>query len=195
MENATSESRQNLIRVAQGETPGESLEPLPEPVLALLLKLDAPLRLVAHLRAVHHVAGGLLRELEGLGEVDREAILFGAATHDVGKIRQPEELHRSGTLHEESGYRLLLQEGFPENLARFARTHASPSRGTGLEDLLVALADKLWRGRRDGDLESQLAERLRGEREPWESFLALDEVCERLAERGPERLAFQNQFA
>ena len=156
-------------------------------------KEDGAVEVIAtrgNLRAVHDVAAHLLRELAP--KVDREAVLFGAATHDIGKVLNPGELSGPGSLHEAAGYQLLLARGIAEQRARFARDHSRPN---DLEDQLVALADKLWKGRRDRELETRLASALQGSRTPWESFLALDEVCERLAEGGPARLAFQNQFA
>ncbi|MEO3872455.1 hypothetical protein ABGB18_26885 [Nonomuraea sp. B12E4] len=65
--------------------------PLPRRAEELLRELDAPPRLAAHLRAVHDAALDLLSWLADHHPevaVDREAVLFGAATHDIGKCRQ-----------------------------------------------------------------------------------------------------------
>jgi hypothetical protein len=101
------------------------LAPLPEGVVALLIELGATARLVAHLRLVHDVA---IRLLEGLSRawpdlrVDREAVLFGAATHDIGKALQPNELYEPGAMHEEIGRRMLVDRGvedrWPDSLKR-----------------------------------------------------------------------------
>lgn len=68
------------------------LPPLPETARRLCRGLDAPLRLEVHLQLVHECA---VRILEWLHEhfprttVDAPAVLFGAATHDLGKARLP----------------------------------------------------------------------------------------------------------
>src|SRR5688500_871196 len=90
----------------------DTILPLPATAAELLEALAAPPRLAAHLRAVHHVAHQLtagLAELEF--EFDRSAVLFGAATHDIGKVRHPEELEQPGHAHESAGYELLLSYG------------------------------------------------------------------------------------
>ncbi|GAA3001102.1 HD domain-containing protein [Kitasatospora albolonga] len=176
------------------------LRPLPEEVAGLLLALDAPPRLAAHLRAVHDVA---YRLLEWTGEhhpelgVDREAVLFGAATHDIGKVRHPEELSGPGSRHEEAGRELLLEHGTAPELARFAATHASwTAPGTTVEELLVSTADKVWKNKRVPELEDLLLDRLAeaAGRERWEEYLALDELLTALGDGAEERLAFQGAF-
>jgi hypothetical protein len=60
---------------------------LPPNVAQLLERLSAPPRLAAHLRLVHDVAGQFV-DLLASGHpdliVDRDAVVFGAATHDIG---------------------------------------------------------------------------------------------------------------
>ncbi|GAB2571300.1 phosphohydrolase [Paractinoplanes abujensis] len=172
--------------------------PLPPEATALLAGLGAPRRLVAHLRLVHDVAASIV---DWLGDnhpelvVDREAVLFGAATHDIGKTVHVEELSAPGTRHEAAGHRLLLSRGVPERLARFAGTHGSWSaEGVELEDLLVSLADKVWKAQRVDDLERLIVDRLAraSGREPWEVFLGLDDRLTALGDEADERLAFQN---
>jgi hypothetical protein len=56
---------------------------------------------------------------------------------------------------------LLLQTGTEPRLARFAATHASwQAPGIELEDLLVSLADKIWKAKRVPDLEQLVVDRL-----------------------------------
>ncbi|WP_312018691.1 HD domain-containing protein [Streptomyces sp. I05A-00742] len=177
-----------------------SLPPLPSAVGDLLHALDAPPRLAAHLRAVHDVACQLLAWLEDRHPdvvVDREAVLFGAATHDIGKTVHVTELTGPGSAHEEAGRELLLAHGFAPERARFAGTHASwTDPGTTLEDLLVSTADKVWKNKRVPELEDLLISRLAGAtgREHWEEYLALDELLGRIGEGADDRLAFQSSF-
>ncbi len=171
--------------------------PLPAPVAELLLTLDAPPRLAAHLRAVHDVAHRLVTWAEQRYPAlsfDREAVLFGAATHDIGKVLHPAELSGPGSAHEEAGRELLLAHGVGPELSRFAGTHASWTRsGVGVEDLLVSTADKIWKNKRVPELENLLVARLSaaGDQPAWEAFMALDEALERIGDGAAQRLAFQ----
>lgn len=84
--------------------------------------------------------------------------------------------------------------GVPAPIARFARTHAQAARDAlALEDLLVTLADKVWKGTRDAPLEQEVCRRVASAcgQAPWEVFLVLDEVLERLARDADERLDWQ----
>ncbi|WP_246477312.1 HD domain-containing protein [Actinokineospora xionganensis] len=159
--------------------------------------LASPPRLGAHLRAVHDVAAQLVDWVarhHPTIEFDREAVLFGAATHDIGKTLHPEELSGPGSAHEQAGYDLLRARGVDERLARFARDHASwAGPGIGFEDLLVSLADKVWKAKRVPDLEQRVVEHLAAAagQEPWEAFMALDDFLDALAADADSRLAFQ----
>ncbi|CCH19522.1 HD domain-containing protein [Micromonospora lupini] len=174
-----------------------TLRPLPDQVVALLETLHAPPRLAAHLRAVHDVAAQLTDALVDRFpqvSVDRAAVLFGAATHDIGKVRHPEELSGPGSAHEAAGYDLLREHGVAAPLARFARTHASWHQdGVGVDDLLVSVADKVWKGKRVTDLEGLLVDHLADVtgRERWSVFLDLDDLLDRIAADADRRLAFQ----
>lgn len=173
-----------------------SLRPLPAPAAELLRELDAPPRLGAHLRAVHDVAWSITdilgRRRPDL-DFDTTAVLFGAATHDIGKILHVEELSAPGHKHEEAGRDLLLRYGVPASLARFAGSHASwDAPGVTLDDLLVSLADKVWKGARVQDLEERVGARLGGA--PWAAFLELDDILQELAAGADERLAFQAAY-
>ncbi|MDW8804151.1 phosphohydrolase [Streptomyces scabiei] len=176
------------------------LRPLPDRVVELLIDLESPPRLAAHLRAVHDVAHQLVdwaaKRYPAL-LIDREAVLFGAATHDIGKTVHVSELSGPGAAHEEAGQALLLGRGFSPELARFAATHASWTQPhVGLDDLLVSLADKIWKNKRAFDLEDLVVARLAeaGGRAAWEEFIALDEVLTRIGDDADGRLAFQSSF-
>jgi hypothetical protein len=121
-------------------------------------------------------------------------MLFGAATHDIGKIIYIAELSGPGSEHEQAGYELLVDRGVEERLARFARTHASwNAADIGMDDLLVSLADKIWKAKRVQDLEQLVTERLaQATGQPsWEVFMALDDLLDHIAADADARLAFQ----
>jgi hypothetical protein len=175
------------------------LRPLPDQVVELLSTLCAPPRLAAHLRAVHDVAWELTdwveRHYPG-ASFDRAAVLFGAATHDIGKTRHTGELSGPGSDHEPAGHEILVGAGVDTRLARFARDHGSWHVRAGLEDLLVSLADKVWKAKRVPDLEQLVTDRLAavGGQEPWEVFMALDDELGRIAAEADRRLAFQATY-
>jgi hypothetical protein len=176
------------------------LRALPDQVARLLQDLHAPPRLAAHLRAVHDVAQQLVdwlaRQYPAL-RVDRTAVLFGAATHDIGKAVHVAELSGPGSAHEPAGRELLLAHGVSPGLARFAATHAAWTEpGVGIEDLLVSVADKIWKNKRVPDLEDLVVARLAeaSGRTPWEEFLALDDVLTSLGTGADQRLAFQASY-
>lgn len=171
---------------------------LPDPVLDLLGRLDAPPQLVAHLTLVHAVACTLIERLAKRWPdlpYDGEAVRVGAATHDIGKVVHRAELGGPGHAHEDDGPALLIQAGYPEALARFARTHGrwASDPGAKLEDLLVAVADTIWKGKRDEHLEGTLVQRITGltAEEPWVVYMALDEIVQSIAQNADARLAWQ----
>lgn len=172
--------------------------PLPDRVVELLCKVGAPPRLAAHLRLVHDVAWRIVRWVEREFpdlEFDADAVLFGAATHDIGKAVHQEELSGPGHAHELGGYELLCDQGVDAELARFACTHGTWSEpGLPLEDLVVCLADKIWKGTRIPLLEDLVVDRLAvsgGGRERWAVFALLDELLDDIAVDADLRLAFQ----
>ena len=177
------------------------LEPLPDQAMALLARLDAPPRLIAHLALVHDAAVQLtvfvVRTWPGM-KFDASAALLGAALHDIGKIAIPQELSEAGRKHEEAGCRLLLGAGIEPRIARFARTHAADvalAEG-GFEDWLVALADTCWKGKRDPALEDRLAAVIAEATgsSAWDVWLRLDRKIERIAASADDRLMWQFRF-
>jgi len=171
--------------------------PLPLPVQRLCSDLNAPSRLIAHLTIVHDVAAEIVAGFEshfpGLVD-DDDAVLFGAAIHDLGKVQHLNELTGPGHQHEEDGPLLLRENGVPDKLARFARTHGSWSReDLPLEDLMVALADAIWKGQRLDSLEKKVIDQIavKTKLEEWEVFIEIDGLLEEIACRGDERLAWQ----
>jgi putative nucleotidyltransferase with HDIG domain len=172
-----------------------AVRPLPPVAAELLEALDAPPRLAAHLRAVHHVALDLTGRLDALGlPADVDAVIFGAATHDIGKVRHVEELSRPGHDHEAAGQAILLQYGVPAELTRYAATHGSwQDPGRTVEDLMVSLADTVWKGTRVTALEQRVLEHLVSttDLDEWDAFLRLDDVLSTAAADGDRLLAFQ----
>jgi hypothetical protein len=176
------------------------LRPLPHAVTQLLQELKAPPRLAAHLRAVHDVAYQIadwVTEQYPALAVDCDALLFGAATHDIGKAVHVAELSSPGSEHEEAGRQLLLARGVSPGRARFTGTHAAWNRpDIQIEDLLVTLADKAWKNKRVPDLDDLIITRLAqaSGRSSWEEFLSLDDLLTSVGEDADHRLAFQDAY-
>ncbi|SNS88309.1 hypothetical protein SAMN05421812_102202 [Asanoa hainanensis] len=173
------------------------MQPLPDDVHELLTALDAPPRLVAHLRAVHDVACVLTEVLAdrypALG-FDRAAVRYGAATHDIGKVVHRDELTGPGSRHEPAGEALLVARGIAPGLARFAGTHGSwTAPHTTIDDHLVSLADKIWKAKRVEDLEDLVTARIAVDCgiARWEAFSGLDDILDAIAAGADERLAYQ----
>lgn len=173
---------------------------LPSNVQELCNRLKAPPRLVAHLTLVHDVAVEIVDSIQNHFpnlNFDTEAVLFGAATHDLGKILHPHELTGPGTLHENAGATLLEQQGVTPELSRFAKTHGKFSEGDlPIEDLLVSLADHIWKGKRQEELESRIVAKIaeRTGSEAWGVFDCLDQLLVKIAADSEERLAWQQRF-
>lgn len=85
----------------------------------------------------------------------------------------------------DAGPALLLQAGLSPTRAWFARTHGQWQRDATppLEEVLVALADTIWRGKRDHQLEQGVVERLAAlsAEEPWAMFLVLGGILQGIA--------------
>jgi putative nucleotidyltransferase with HDIG domain len=163
----------------------------PREALDLLADLGASPWLVRHHELVLEAAILICDQLTAV-PFDRDAVLVGAALHDAGKIVHPEEMSVPGSKHEAAGRALLRGRGVPDSLARFCVTHAAwDLPECTLEDRLVALADKLWKGKRDAALEQRLVDEVAvvTRAEPWEVFDRFDAICEAVATDGPDRLA------
>jgi len=157
------------------------LRPLPTEAIVLLEKVAAPARLVARLRVAHDVAADLCDWVHTsfpAVRFDREAVLFGAAIHDIGKALYPEELSAPGTCHEQAGYDLLTAHGVSPRLARFTRGHTAWDAADP-DELLVGVADRIRKGTRVDALEHALIGVLAASsgRAHWEVFQALDDFA------------------
>jgi hypothetical protein len=173
------------------------LAPLPSLALEILTAHHAPPRLCAHLTLVHDVAQQLCAQLKQRCPgfvVDVDAVAFGAAIHDVGKAVVVAELSGPGKEHEAVGFDLLRAYGVESRRARFAVTHGlSPvAEGVDADDLVVQLADAVWKGKRSEALESEVVRRMTSTSLPaWQAFSTLDAILTSLARDADARLAFQ----
>ena len=170
---------------------------LPQKVTHILSLKEAPLRLVKHLRLVYTTAKVLVDALESQWpnmNLNNQLICTGAAIHDIGKVLKPSEIYDKGKEHERLGESLLLEYGFDAEVARFAQTHGNWNTDKViLEDLLVTLADKIWKGNRIIALEEKvghsIAQQLKVDY--WDVYTALDKIIERIALSADERLLWQ----
>lgn len=164
-----------------------------EDALRLLRQIGAPPLLVQHLRLVAEAATQLV---DGLppnlrSHVNVRQVVIGAALHDAGKILYQNEMTGSGNKHEQAGLDLLLQNGIEPELARFCDTHSDWHQPhITVEDLFVALADTLWKGKRIHELEELAIRRLSAlaNTEFWDIFDELDTLFQSVAEQADERL-------
>jgi hypothetical protein len=176
------------------------LRRLPSKVEDLLDQLNSPPRLVAHLALVHDVAAEVLAFLSSSWPslpIETERVLIGAATHDIGKTRHPEELDAAGNQHEAAGRTLLRECGWDESLARFAVTHAEwQGADAVLEDRLVALADAVWKGKRVEKLEERIAAEIADclRLSLWDVLPPLQEHLDEIASRSAQRIEWQRKF-
>lgn len=164
--------------------------------LALLREIGAPPRLYRHAELVGEAADLLLAGLNRFGvQVDEEYIRVGAALHDAGKALHPSELNGPGSNHEIDGERLLLSHGATPDVARVCRSHAQwETVAETVEELLIALSDKLWKGVRVARLEEVVIDRLAQslQKDRWDCFTELDLLFEEVAATADSRLARSN---
>ncbi|MEZ5427254.1 MAG: hypothetical protein R2747_13375 [Pyrinomonadaceae bacterium] len=163
-----------------------------EEAYKLLEKLDAPSRLIKHVKLVDEAAQILIRECEFLNVTfDKFLVEVGVAIHDAGKILHPNELNEKGSEHEPAGEKLMLANGATPEQARCCVSHARYSEmEVSLEELLVALSDKLWKGKRVESLELEVIDRVAQSlsKDRWDLFAQLDSCFEKIASEGDGRL-------
>ena len=173
---------------------------LPNEAEVVFRKLPIPPRLYAHSLLVHDVANKLIEAITGTWNnlnIDENLVFFGAAIHDIGKCIHTNELSEKGHKHEQEGTNLLISLGVPEEKAKFAAVHATWSKKSTIEELVVSLADKIWKGSRIQDLEDLLIEKIstKTKTEHWEIFCLLDSIIEDITKDADKRLSFQNNFS
>ena len=160
--------------------------------IVLLKRLGAPSHLLRHVELVGEAADLLLSELRAARiSVSEDFVRVGVVLHDVGKIHHPQEMSQPGSLHEPEGEKMLLEAGAPPDVARVCLSHARwGSMECSLEELLIALSDKLWKGVRRADLEEAVIRNSgeRSGRDYWDLFVSMDSCFERIADEGAARL-------
>lgn len=158
----------------------------------LLVALGAPPRLLRHVELVGEAAEMLLQKLARLGvKADADLVRVGVILHDAGKTVHTGELDQPGGEHEPAGEALLLEHGVIPAVARICMSHARwHEMPVALEELLVALADKLWKGVRKADLEERVIDGVASAlgKTRWDLFVELDSCFERIAAGGTARL-------
>ena len=168
-------------------------------ITEILEKLNSPKILNRHLQIVYSTAYDLLRSIKNKWPsiiINEELVLFGAGTHDIGKVEIKTELFQSGKKHEEVGKYLLQDLGFTEDESRFAFTHGNwQQEGLVLEDLLVSLADKIWKGKRIDELEEKVINTMsdRLKISFWEIYEPFNDILEHLSTGADKRLLWQSQ--
>lgn len=160
---------------------------------SLLNELNAPAHLIQHVKLVGEAAEELIEKLMALDiSLNYDFIRISVILHDTGKIIHVSELSMPGHCHEEEGEELLVKLGVNPELAHCCISHSRYSiMDCSIEELIVALSDKLWKGKRDEVLElmviDEIAKQLGKER--WNVYMKLDECFEGIAMKGTERLS------
>lgn len=175
------------------------LQDLPQDIIRLLNEYQAPNRLHKHLSIVHHVGYKLIQFLEAefpTFQFNKSLVLFGTATHDIGKCIVKEELYSVGKLHEAKGEQLLLNHGYTPEKARFAKTHGDWSNSENtIEDLLVCLSDKIWKGKRIPELEEQIRKEIitQLKLDYWDVYFELDAFIDEISLKSSTYLEYQRE--
>jgi hypothetical protein len=158
----------------------------------LLKELGAPDSLLVHVGLVAEAADLLMQAYTALHvDFDAQLVELGVAVHDAGKIQHPEELDRPGSRHEAAGEALMLAHGVRAQVARCCVSHAAwDGPEVSFEERSVALADKLWKGKRVPELEMHVVDgvALRLKVNRWDVFAELDSVFEDIAAGAGDRL-------
>ncbi|MEM8675523.1 MAG: HD domain-containing protein [Cyanobacteria bacterium P01_G01_bin.67] len=167
---------------------------IPEDIYLLLQSQQAPERLIKHhqlvVEASHELISGLKQHFPTLA-CNYQLVLIGSAIHDAGKVFFPDEISSSGNRHELEGEQHLIKLGISPQIARFCRTHAHWNNpDSTIEDLLVALADVLWKGCRNKQLENLVITKIAsiGKQDFWDVFIIADSLFEEISDRGTDRL-------
>ena len=157
-----------------------------------LQDLGASPKLLLHIKLVGEAANLLVSKLHELEiKFDENFIHLGIAFHDAGKILHPQELITKGNNHETDGEKLLISQGVNPQLARCCRSHGQwQVMECSFEEICVALADNLWKGKRNSQLEELFIQMLarRCHQDYWGLFIEMDSCFEKIASDGDSRL-------
>jgi hypothetical protein len=158
-----------------------------------LQDLGASSHLIQHVKLVGEAAEILILQFQKLGiSFDADWIRLGVVFHDVGKILHPTELTNKGNQHEAQGEILLLSEGVDPKIARCCRSHGQwQKKECDFEELVVALADNLWKGKRNTELENRVITKVASliHKDFWDLFVIIDSGFEEIARKGDLRLS------
>ncbi len=158
----------------------------------LLNKLNAPEDLKMHIQLVGEAAELLIDKFLEYGvPVDGNFIETGVILHDIGKIIHTNELAGSGSNHLKAGEKILTDKGIDPKIARCCISHENwASMNCSLEELLISLSDKLWKGNRVAELELLVIDSIASiiGKDRWEIFLEFDLFFEGIASDGHKRL-------
>lgn len=153
--------------------------------------------LLRHLTLVHTTASFILnalkKELPSL-ELNEKEVVFGAATHDIGKCIITDEIYKKGKLHKTEGFTLLKKHGYTDEQSRFAITHGDWTvDDLTIEDLIVCLSDKVWKGKRVQELEEKITTTIAGitDIDYWDIFVKLELILEEIIIGSDDRIAWQ----
>ncbi len=157
-----------------------------------LRNLNAPEHLLTHVELVGEAGELLIARCMALNlPLDIEFVRIGIAIHDTGKIVHTHEMTGPGSEHEPEGQRILLSHGVAKEIARCCLSHARwHEMNCSLEELLIALSDKLWKGKRVEVLELEVIDRIAEllQKERWDIFQTWDSYFEEIADGGGDRL-------
>ena len=159
---------------------------------AILDELDAPAHLKNHVDLVGEAAEALLKAMDALQvDINSEFVSAGVVIHDIGKIVHTEEMVGPGSEHETTGQEILLNRGVSAEYARVCISHARwETMECTLEELTIALSDKLWKGKRESTLELRVIDRVAEDlgKDRWDIYPDLDSAFENISSAGHERL-------
>jgi len=152
--------------------------------------------LIKHVSLVGEVADILLKKCEEMHvPIDSEFVKIGVVIHDVGKVIHLHEMSTSGSDHEPTGEKLLLKKGISKRIARCCLSHSRwQEMECTLEELIIALSDNLWKGKRIESLELQVIDHIAKimSKDRWDIFSDLDSQFEAIANEGDDRLSRSN---
>ena len=161
-------------------------------VYTFLRGLGANEQLLNHLLLVAEAAEMIIEKIKRVGaQFDEDFVRLGVALHDSGKILFSVELNHKGNRHESGGQEFLLSQGVSPRLARCCLSHAQwETMECSIEEMLIALSDKLWKGKREEELEKRVINELAKivGKNPWDLMIDLDSEFESIASQASERL-------